>query len=100
MSQVHTVHVAPKPTKEELAKVVVAADAVLEAEKKVKKAMSNPERRPWLYVGDQKLERLSPRQLKSEVKKPKPQDFYGKSLQVILGVLLESHERGFNPFPR
>lgn len=99
MSQVHTVHVAPKPTKEELLKVVAAADAVLEAEKKVKR-MSNPERRPWLYVGDQKLECLSPRQLKSEVKKPRPQDFYGKTLQVILGVLLESHERGFNPFPR
>lgn len=90
---------APKPTKEELSKLVVAADAVLEAEKKVKR-LSNPERRPWLYVGDQKMECLSSKQLRSEVRKTKPQDFYGKALRVILDVMLESQARGINPFPR
>lgn len=99
MGQVTAVHVAPQVSKEEMAQKVEVAEAVIEAEKKIKR-LSNPERRPWLYIRDQKVESLSNRQIKGELRRVKSHDFYGKVLQVVLSAVLDSHERGVNPFPR
>jgi hypothetical protein len=97
MSQVHTVHVAPKLTKKELLKAVLAADAVLEAEKRIKK-LSRPERFPQDYFRDQKIEALSDEQLRGELRRA-PQTA-NKALVVVLDVLMESLGRGVSPFPR